>query len=373
MQTTTTSAGLLIIYGDSILLVQQSYDIQGIYLSIPKGGIMAKESPIQAAIRETYEETGILIPNECIEKTPYIITIRNSGNNRYVVYYIVRVDNFIAPIQPIDSSEIITASFVDYATAEKKLQISQLSVLLHIHPDKLPVRAINWLLYNGYIYKDIHPYCDLIIYNYTDKCKKEQYWNEITLWCRGIIADEQNNIKFKPLKKFFELEQLYTYFLPTSEKFNLYEKKDGTLGILYWQNNMPYITTRGSFTSMQAIAATTLLYTKYTSTINQLNNTFSYFFEIILPEDKHIVDYGDCKDLFLIGAYDNTNFKEIPLYNLGDLPFMQVKSIVNNLSVDQLQKTDHENEEGYVAYFTNGQRIKIKFQSYKKLYVKKYH
>lgn len=367
-----TSAGLLIIYGDSILLVKQCYDIHGTHLSIPKGCIMDNETPIQAAIRETYEETGVLISSGQIEKTPYLLTIQTSSGNRCVIYYIVRVDKPYLKIQPVDSCEITAAGFVDYSTAEKKMQISQLSVLLHIHPDRIPIRAINWLIYNGYIRKDTHPYCNLNLYNYTDKCKRHQYWNEITLWCRGIILDGQNRIKFRPLKKFFEQEQLYNYFLPKGEYFDLYEKKDGTLGILYSINDMPFITTRGSFTSMQAIASTALLYKKYASTLSSLIRDFSYFFEIILPEDKHIIDYGDCRDLFLIGAYDNIHQREINLCELSHLPFKQVKIITGKTSLDELQKENYENEEGYVAQFLNGQRIKIKFQSYKDKYANKY-
>ncbi|WP_347073261.1 NUDIX domain-containing protein [Bacteroides thetaiotaomicron] len=367
------SAGLLVIHHDSILLVQQHYDVQGVHLSIPKGCIMDNESPIQAAIRETYEETGIHISSKQIDKTPYLITVRFTGTTRRIIYYLVRLNHIPTEIEPIDSSEILAARFIQYSTAVKTLQISQLSVLLHVYPDKIPLRALNWLIFNGYICRNTHPYCNLAIYNYTEKCKKHEYWNEITLWCRGIILDSQNYIRFKPLKKFFELKQLYNYFLPqTIDNFNLYEKKDGTLGILYWINNMPYITTRGSFTSFQALSATTLLYTKYTSVIHLLNKTVSYFFEIIMPEDKHIVDYGECRDLFLIGAYDNIKQQEITLNKLSDLPFKQVKSITTHLSLTNIMEDNKENEEGYVALFTNGQRIKIKFQSYKEKYAEKY-
>ena len=81
------------------------------------------------------------------------------------------------------------------------------------------------------------------------------------MWCRGLIVDNDNHILFRPMKKFFERNQLYHYFVPHGNKhFELYEKKDGALGILYWLADFPFIATRGSFTSKQAIIGTSLLY-----------------------------------------------------------------------------------------------------------------
>ena len=54
------SAGLLVICNEKILLVQQANDIYKEHLSIPKGQINKNEKPLDAAVRETYEETGVV-------------------------------------------------------------------------------------------------------------------------------------------------------------------------------------------------------------------------------------------------------------------------------------------------------------------------
>jgi 8-oxo-dGTP pyrophosphatase MutT (NUDIX family) len=55
------SAGLVVLFQNKILLVQQQYDSNKCHLSIPKGTIEEGGSTLDTAIRETYEETGLLI------------------------------------------------------------------------------------------------------------------------------------------------------------------------------------------------------------------------------------------------------------------------------------------------------------------------
>lgn len=74
-------------------------------------------------------------------------------------------------------------------------------------------------------------------------------WNHATLTCRGLIADSEGTILARPSTKFFNLEQVEQ--LP-DEPFEVYEKLDGSLGILYWLDDEPYISTRGSFESPQS-------------------------------------------------------------------------------------------------------------------------
>lgn len=190
------------------------------------------------------------------------------------------------------------------------------------------------------------------------------------MWCRGLIVDNDNHILFRPMKKFFERNQLYHYFVPHGNKhFELYEKKDGAWGILYWLADFPFIATRGSFTSKQAIIGTSLLYSKYSSEIPKMSKSYTYFFEIITPRDKHVVDYGEIEDLFLIGAYDNNNLCDVLSHRLVDLNFPNVKHYQQHDHIKDLEKQDMPNEEGYVAYYEDGTRVKIKFKSYKNKHI----
>lgn len=362
------SAGLAIICQEKILLVWQTEDNDGRHLSIPKGLIKPNESPLRAAIRETFEETGIRVSPDDVNTKPFLMNVETKAFQRRIIYFIVRIEKH-PDVIPVDRAEIRWTGFLDYVEAEKRLQLSQQSVLLHLNAHRLPVRASEWLCLNGYLIKEEHHEKNLFIYNYTSKCKKDRIWDEITFWCRGLITDCNNNIKYRPIKKFFEKEQMYRHFVPKdTDNFQLFEKKDGALGILYWIGGLPYIATRGSFNSLQAINGTRILYTKHSGEIHKLKDTYTYFFEIVYPKDRHVVDYGNTEDLFLIGAYDNIGQREILLEEITDICFPKVRQISHSNNWNELQEVDKENEEGYVAYFNDGTRIKIKFPGYKKKY-----
>lgn len=360
------SAGLAVICNGQILLVRQKEDTIGSHLSIPKGLIANGESPLDAAIRETYEETGIRLSYNEIDPKPYLMNIDIPSFKRRIIYYVAIIHDRYLP-NPKDKEEISWAGFVGYKDAEHKLQITQLSVLMHLEPNKLPTRATDWLCSNGFLTCEPHHDDNLQIYNYTSKCKGAQLWDEITLWCRGLIADKDNNIKYRPLKKFFEESQMYPEFIPKLlTDFHLFEKKDGALGILFWTTDgHPYMTTRGAFNTLQAINGTRILYNKYYSEFKKLDKKYTYFFEIIYPKDKHVVDYGDTEDLFLIGAFDNVAKVDVLPSQLHGLKFPTVKQIGDYGDWSDLNSIDIENEEGYVAYFEDGTRIKIKFDTYK--------
>ena len=69
------SAGIVVLFDNRILLVRQKNDMEGCHLSIPKGLIGKNEKPIEAAIRETYEETGLVIQKSRLGK-PYLMIYR---------------------------------------------------------------------------------------------------------------------------------------------------------------------------------------------------------------------------------------------------------------------------------------------------------
>ena len=123
----------------------------------------------------------------------------------------------------------------------------------------------------GWILVHRHPTQELYIHNYTAKVQYEGAWNEITLSCRGLILDAAYNVVARPFAKFFNLGE-QTQDIPDST-FEVYEKMDGSLGILYWIDEQPYIATRGSFTSIQAEKANELLHGKYSGNIPLLDKT----------------------------------------------------------------------------------------------------
>jgi T4 RnlA family RNA ligase len=209
-----------------------------------------------------------------------------------------------------------------------------------------------------------HPDADLFIYNYTNKAQYEGVWNEITLQCRGLILDAELNIISRPFKKFFNLDEYPADQIP-DEPFEVFEKLDGSLGILYWLGDTPYIATRGSFISEQAVHASGILIEKYGDTINKLERNLTYLFEIIYPQNRIIVDYGDKDDLILLAVIDNATGDGLPAPDIG-FPIVKKYDGINDFSL--LKDLQEENKEGFVIRFKSGLRAKVKFAEYLRLH-----
>lgn len=136
---------------------------------------------------------------------------------------------------------------------------------------------LQTMLDGGYIARRQHPTAPLMIYNYTARAQYDNVWNAATLACRGLICDLAGKVVARPFPKFFNLDQVTT--LP-DEPFEVYEKLDGSLGILYWLDGQPCIATRGSFDGEQARWATQWIQDNWwNSDKGPLYNDCTYLFE----------------------------------------------------------------------------------------------
>lgn len=365
---TRKTAGLLVYHNDKILLVRQRATLK---YSIPKGEIKENESTLEAAIRETYEETGLLIPVQYIESHMYICSIRIEQYDRRLFYYKVYLPaSYNIILKNTDKEEIQSAHFYSINAAISIIQISQVAILWDggHHLDR---RITDLLVKAGWISYDIHPCTNLYIYNYTEKCKREQVWNEVTMWCRGLIVNKNGNIAVRQLKKFFEYHQLYPECRPTYKDFEVSEKIDGFLGITYWIDGCPYISTRDSFCSYPAQCGTSLLYSKYPEEIGKMNPMYSYLFEIVFPNDYLVLDYGNMEELFLIDIIENQTGKSV----LGihePLSFPIIRQYDSKYGLEHYLSINKKNKEGFVVKFADGNRIKIKFPWFKNEFMKKH-
>jgi RNA ligase len=145
----------------------------------------------------------------------------------------------------------------------------------------------------------------LSIYNYTEAAQYKRMWNDVTLNCRGLILDNYMNIVARPWKKFFNYGERPLLF-STDTPVEVTDKKDGSLGILY-QHPMTgdwKIATRGSFLSDQAIHATKVYENRYDH-IAIPNDGLTVLFEIVYPENRIVLNYGEMDDLILLGSVQN--------------------------------------------------------------------
>lgn len=225
------------------------------------------------------------------------------------------------------------------------------------------LQKLNQYYQDGLLYKQVHPTLPLTIWNYTEKVQFENLWDEVTLMCRGLVTDDQGNIVARPFKKFFNIEE--GKYTPT-EDFEVYEKMDGSLGIVFNYNLEWIFATRGSFTSDQAIKAKEIFYKKYNDLLLSRSNT--YLFEIIYPENRIVVDYGNEEKLVMLGEIHTESGEELDVMFNMDLGFDVVKKYNNITDYKQLKAMVQDDQEGFIVRFSNGDRIKIKGAEYLRLH-----
>ncbi len=225
-------------------------------------------------------------------------------------------------------------------------------------------KLLQEMLDQNYIRVNKHPTCDLHIYNYTQFAEYERVWNEITLSCRGLILNENLEVIARPFTKFFNLDEDENQIIPNTS-FEVYDKLDGSLGILYWIEDTPYIASRGSFNSDQSNKATAMLHNQYKTSWSLLNKIHTYIFEIIYPENRIVLDYGSTEALVLLGIVDTATAHELPLQDFG---FPLVEKYDGLKDINALKMLNQDNKEGFVIKFSNNYRLKVKFDEYLRLH-----
>lgn len=246
---------------------------------------------------------------------------------------------------------------------------------------KYNLNILNSYIDGGLILRQEHPLLPLSIYNYSRKCQYEGLWDEVTKDCRGLVLDSEGNVIAKPFPKFFNYEELvgnkWKHSEIPNEPFEVFEKMDGSLGILFNYEGEWIMATRGSFVSEQAIKGMELL-RKYK--YERLIKGFTYLFEIIYSENRIVCDY-DFEDLILLAVIDNKDGYELQIHN-DDIHIegIRFRNLYNNLGLKVVKKYDgvkdfntlknsiSNNQEGYVVRFKNGMRMKIKGDEYVRLH-----
>jgi hypothetical protein len=223
------------------------------------------------------------------------------------------------------------------------------------------LEKLNQYYEDGLLYKQVHPTLPLTIWNYSEKCQYENLWDETLLMCRGLVTDDKGDIVAKPFDKFFNIEE--GKFEPT-EKFEVYEKMDGSLGIVFWYEGKWILATRGSFTSDQAIKGTEIL-KKYNTDIMFRHMTFC--FEIIYPENRIVLDYGGEEKLVMLGAFDRWG-KDYDISDWDEWGFDVVKKYDGIKDFKELKAMVKDDQEGFVVKFSNGDRVKVKGVEYLRLH-----
>lgn len=232
-------------------------------------------------------------------------------------------------------------------------------------------KKLDELVDQNYLRKVISPCKKLVLYNYTEKCTYDKHWNEYTLNARGTVYEiETGKVIANAFPKFFNYgehtEEKQTEILK-AKNFKVYDKLDGSLGIIYFYDGSWRVNTRGSFTSDQAVKGKEML-SKYQ--LNNMPKNMNFLVEIIYPENRIILDYGDKEKLVLLGCYQDGLDLDAELKDIAYHLDMDIAKCYNYNCLSELvelRKNLPATTEGFVVGLENGERLKFKGEEYLKI------
>lgn len=208
-----------------------------------------------------------------------------------------------------------------------------------------------------------------------------QFLKPSAIECRGImfeIDDKENFLKLLslPPSKFFNFNENPSVMKIDDYKVDLaLVKEDGSLISSFMLNDIPFLKSKGSVCSPQAIVATELLHEDeelFERTVFCELNNYTVNFEYTAPENKIVLNY-DKPELVVLNARCKTTGKFMPHEKLteifGDYVVKQDNTYKGMTLIDAVNDIlPKDNMEGYVIFASkdNDSRIvKVKTDWYK--------
>ena len=234
---------------------------------------------------------------------------------------------------------------------------------------------------------------NLILLKYNE-CIWNTGWHKYAMECRGKIIDRNTlNVVSYPFDKFFNLDEhastsvnYVVNKIASAQRVSLTNKLDGSTIIVSNNNGVPLVTTNGSFDNDQTKWAMKIFNDKYVDFINNIPSGYTFVFELIHPENRIILDYGDLCDVFLIAVRENALLDKglvsydtlVKIAEKFNLNIVEQETFTN---LDDLCKKAREmtnaNKEGWVIRTENGPFVdymfKLKLEEYFVLHRAKAH
>jgi RNA ligase len=206
------------------------------------------------------------------------------------------------------------------------------------------------------------------LYIYTNRCVYENGWDDFSLLARGLILHPATKrVIATPFPKFFNVGER-GLAIPAAS-FEVFEKVDGSLGILHYFDAAWRASTKGAFDSPQARWIEGRLAER---DLSALVPGTTYLVEAVYPENRIVVRY-DTTELVLLAAYREDG-AEMDVNDLNEVAtrlgwrvakrhaFASFTDLVEHAKL--LPKT----EEGFVIRFSDGRRLKVKGSEYQRIH-----
>ena len=238
----------------------------------------------------------------------------------------------------------------------------------------------------GLLISKRHDELPLTIYNYSQLTVMDKLWNSVTRACRGLVVDDKGRCVVRCIPKFFNADEPHAHFFKNeagsetitilnsegeeeevvkregSDELYYTDKMDGSL--IQMVNDEEYgfiVTSKGSFNSDQSKWASEIFLRHFDP--EHLDFGKSYICELIHPENRIVLDYGDAKELRLITIIETeTGLEKWDIWSRTWSSFIEpVDRVVD------LEKHMAELNEGVVSV-ENGHRVKHKTEEYVRLH-----
>ncbi len=282
-----------------------------------------------------------------------------------------------APSHPAGLSHVLTVAVRSgrlFTITEREGKLNMSTYEAPSLYDIVDLGEMVWLAENGYVREQDHPTEPLRILNYTNRAQvTPQVFADYPSLneCRGLIYNTTDGtVVARPFPKFWNYGQAGAAEIPLDAPVIVTDKVDGSLGIVYREPNSGQlaVATRGSFTSDQAIHATAVLRRDYAHWEPEPDETV--LFEIVYPENRIVLNYGQDDDLFLLGAVEIRTGRitdpDMVLHYYG-WQGPRAKMFVYRTLAEALAAEPRENAEGMVVrwpHLDGDRMVKIKQEDY---------
>ena len=204
----------------------------------------------------------------------------------------------------------------------------------------------------------------LTLYCYTQNAVVSQAWDPVVMLARGLVLDHAARVvRAQPFPKFFNFGE-QSAALP-DEPFEVFEKLDGSLGVIFHDGRRWRVNTKGSFTAPQAQWAEARL---SRCDLAALRPGHTYLAEIIYAANQIVVRYP-FEDLVMLAAFTDrgVEYPRVAVEGVAEALGVRVCAREEFPSFDAMRAAVagfDRDREGFVVRFASGYRVKVKGAAY---------
>lgn len=152
-------------------------------------------------------------------------------------------------------------------------------------------------------------------FKYARKAMYEYLWYQVPdlLECRGHVYDNHTKqlVQAAPRKSFNYLERGYWKDVPLDTPVEMYKKINGFMACVTIYDGELLVSTTGTTTSDYAMWAREIVVRNYDTYKTVLNYYNTCLFEVVVPQDPHIVQ--EHEGLHLLGVREKSNGNFYPM------------------------------------------------------------